>query len=79
MLDMQGYNITRIIGALEGFLESSLYLEKQHLNNIAESFLLKGVFTVLVLIAARTALRKRGYVRRHMTRKREDSTQPVPL
>ena len=47
--EMQGSNITRIIGALEGFVESSLFLEKQHLNNIAESVLLKGVCTVLVL------------------------------
>ena len=36
---MQEIYITRIIGALEGFLESSLFLEKQHLNTIAELFI----------------------------------------
>ena len=61
---MQGSNITRIIGALEGFLESSLFLDKQHLNNIAESALLKGVCTVLILVAG-IVLRGRGHTRRH--------------
>jgi len=67
---MQEINITRIIGAVEGFLESSLFLEKQHLNTIAESLLLKGLFTVLVLIATAIALRGRrgGYAKRHRTR-----------
>ena len=43
LMDMQGSNITGIIGTLEGFLESSLFLEKQYSNNAAEGFLLKGV------------------------------------
>ncbi len=69
-MGMQEINITRIIGAVEGFVESSLFLEKQHLNTIAESLLLKGLFTVLVLITAAIVLRGRrgGYVRRHRTR-----------
>jgi hypothetical protein len=41
---MQEINITRIIGAVEGFVESSLFIEKQHLNTIAESLLLKGLY-----------------------------------
>ena len=70
IVGMQEINITRIIGAVEGFLESSLFLEKQHLNTIAESLLLKGLFTVLVLIATAIALRGRrgGYAKRHRTR-----------
>ena len=73
--EMQGSNITRIIGALEGFVESSLFLEKQHLNIIAESILLKGVCTVLVLVAAVLTLRRRGVRRHRKTRKRGFSTQ----